>query len=84
MEILDNLLAYAADVGILAENTVTYRDLLDTKIMGLLMPRQSEVVGKFYAAAAEHSIEKATEDYYRLSRVSNYIRMDRIAKIFTG
>ena len=80
VELLDSLLDYAADAGILTENTITYRDLLDTKIMGLLMPRQSEVVRKFYATAGEHSIEKATDDYYRLSSVSNYIRMDRIAR----
>ncbi len=80
MEILNNLLDYAADAGILTENTITYRDLLDTKIMGLLMPRQSEVVSEFYGTAEKHSIKKATDDYYHLSRVSNYIRMDRIAK----
>ena len=80
VEILDNLLDYAADAGILGENTITYRDLLDTKIMGLLMPRQSEVIRKFYSTARMHSIQKATDDYYHLSRVSNYIRMDRIAK----
>ena len=31
--ILDRLLDYAYEKGILTENTVTYRDLLDTKIM---------------------------------------------------
>lgn len=80
VEILDNLLDYAALIGLLPENTVTYRDLMDARIMGLLMPRQSEVIRRFYDTARQHSIEKATDDYYTLAKVSNYIRMDRIAR----
>lgn len=80
VDILDNLLDYAYEAGILEENTVTYRDLLDTRIMGLLMPRQSEVVANFYDAAKNKSIQAATDQYYTLSKASNYIRMDRIQK----
>ena len=29
------------------ENSVVYRDLFDTKIMGMLMPRPGEVIHKF-------------------------------------
>ena len=47
-EILDNLLNYAFEQGILEWNTSVYRDLLDTKIMGVLMPRPSEVTREFY------------------------------------
>lgn len=78
--ILNNLLDYAAETGILLENTVTYRDLLDTKIMGLLMPRQSEVVRRFSETAIKQSIEKATDEFYHLSKASDYIRTERIAK----
>ncbi len=78
--ILNHLLDYAAEAGILSENTVTYRDLLDAEIMGLLMPRQSEVIERFWRTAEEDGIEKATDDYYQLSKMSNYIRTDRIAK----
>lgn len=78
--ILSNLLDYAAEMGILVENTVTYRDLLDTKIMGLLMPRQSEVVMRFRETASKQSIEKATDEFYHLSKASDYIRTERIAK----
>lgn len=78
--ILENMLDYAAQEGFLAENTVTYRDLFDTRIMGMLMPRQSEVVRNFYNTAREQSIVKATDDYYQTSIKSNYIRMDRIEK----
>ena len=45
--ILDNLLNYAFEIGILESNTSVYRDLLDTKIMNLLMPRPSEVIREF-------------------------------------
>lgn len=76
--ILNNLLDYAAEAGILTENTVTYRDLFDTRIMGLLMPRQSEVIGKFQKNVEQYSIEKATDEFYHLSKASNYIRTERI------
>jgi UDPglucose--hexose-1-phosphate uridylyltransferase len=80
VEILDNLLDYAAEIGLLQENTTTYRDLLDAKIMGILMPRQSEVVRKFFNTVEKFGAEKATDDFYSISKASNYIRMDRIEK----
>lgn len=80
VEILDNILDHAVREGLLTDNTVTYRDLLDTRIMGLLTPRQSEVVRDFYNTAKVQSIIKATDDYYRLAIKTNYIRMDRIEK----
>lgn len=79
-EILENILDWAAENGKLTDNTVTYRDLLDTKIMAVLMPRPSEVVKKFYATKENESVEKATDDYYAMSKASNYIRTARIAK----
>jgi len=77
--ILESILDYAADKGILAENNTTQRDLLDARIMGLFMPRQSEVARTFWQLAGE-APEKATDWFYRLSSDSNYIRMDRIRK----
>ncbi|WP_163192901.1 UDP-glucose--hexose-1-phosphate uridylyltransferase [Clostridium thermarum] len=79
-DILENLLDYAAELGLLEVNTTTYRDLLDAKIMGLLMPRQSEVIRRFETTAREKGIKSATDDFYVLSKASNYIRMDRIEK----
>jgi len=76
--ILERLLDVAAETGLLPENTVTRRDLLDARIMGLLMPRQSEVARKFWETARRESIRRATDDFYALSQASNYIRMDRI------
>lgn len=80
VEILELLLDYAADQGLIAENTLTHRDLLDARIMGLLMPRPSEVVHSFWMTAQREGIEQATSDFYQQSIDSNYIRMDRIRK----
>lgn len=45
-EILASILDYAVENG-LCEDSVVYRDLFDTKIMGLLTPKPSEVICKF-------------------------------------
>ena len=80
VDILNNILDYSAEVGLIEENTTTLRDLFDAKIMGLLMPRQSEVINTFYDKEKNESIEKATDWYYELSKASNYIMTERIAK----
>ena len=43
-ELLDVLLDDAYERGVLTENSVVYRDLLDTKLMGCLTPRPSQVM----------------------------------------
>ncbi len=78
-EILDKLCYVAAEKEIIIDS-ITYRDLFDTAIMGALTPRPSQVIEKFNALYAE-SPEKATDYYYKLSGDTNYIRRDRIAKI---
>lgn len=80
VDILETILDYAAAVGIIPENTTTQRDLLDAKIMGILLPRQSEVIRNFWQTVEQQSIQQATDDYYKFSAASNYIRMDRINK----
>ena len=77
--ILDNLCDYAAEKGII-EDSIVYRDLFDTAIMGVLTPRPSQVIEKFGRLYSE-SPEKATDYYYKLSGDTNYIRRDRIAKM---
>ncbi|MBO9604311.1 MAG: UDP-glucose--hexose-1-phosphate uridylyltransferase [Paenibacillaceae bacterium] len=77
---LERLLDYALTTGLLPDNTTTQRDLLDTRIMGLLMPRQSEIERRFLETERQFGIAQATDDYYRLSIASSYIRMDRIRK----
>ena len=72
-ELLNRLLDYAYENGILKENSVVYRDLFDTKIMGMLMPRPGEVIHKFQSLY-EKDAKAATDYYYTLSQDSNYIR----------
>ena len=77
-ETLKALLDYAAEKG-LTENDITHRDLFDTKLMGALMPRPSEVTNKFKELYAI-SPKAATDYFYTLSRDSDYIRRYRVAK----
>ena len=79
-EILSAMLDYAAEHGLLEDNTVTYRDLFDTKIMGMLMPRPSEVTAKFKTLLKERGAQAATDYYYKLSCDSDHIRRYRIKK----
>ena len=77
--ILETLLDDAAERGVLKENTITYRDLLDTRLMGVLTPRPAQVIEKFRTLYRE-SPRKATDWYYAFSQDTNYIRRDRIAR----
>lgn len=77
--ILDDMMNWALEHGVLEEDTITARDLFDTKIMGLITPAPSYVRKTF----AEHyavSSKQATDYYYAFSQATNYIRKDRIAK----
>lgn len=78
-EILDHMIDYAYENGIIKENSIVYRDLFDTKIMGLLTPAPAVVIDKFWNTYEEDAI-KATTDYYKFSQDTNYIRRDRIKK----
>lgn len=76
--ILKNILDFAVEKGFIDDN-ITERDLFDTKIMGLLLPRPSEVIAKFWSDY-EISPETATDNYYKMSCDSDYIRRYRIKK----
>ncbi|WP_411681207.1 UDP-glucose--hexose-1-phosphate uridylyltransferase [Clostridium thailandense] len=77
--ILSNILSWCLKKGVLEEDGVVYKDLLDTKIIGCLIPRPSEVISKFNELYLEDK-KKATDYYYDLSRYSNYIRTERVKK----
>lgn len=78
-EILEDMVQYALAHGILEDDTITSRDLFDTKIMGLLTPPPSAIRLAFRDAYAR-SPKEATDFYYAFSKATNYIRTDRIAK----
>ncbi len=63
----------------LIDDTVTARDLFDTKLMGALTPPPREVRAVFRHKYAE-SPQAATDWYYALSQDTNYIRRDRAAR----
>ena len=77
--VLGEMMDYAYEKGIMTENSIVYRDLFDTKIMGLLVPRPSEVIRKFQELYAK-SPKEATDYFYKLSRDTDYIRRYRIKK----
>ena len=77
--ILTSLCTLAIEKGIIPEDSITERDLFDTRLMGLLTPRPSEVRRQFDTLYQE-SPQKATEYYYHISRASDYIRTYRIKK----
>ena len=79
-ELLSELLDYAYENGITTENSVVYRDLFDTKIMSMLMPRPSQVIKTFRDLYEKESPVAATDYYYRTSCDSDYIRRYRIKK----
>ncbi len=77
--ILAALCDYAAAEGILANDSVVYRDLFDTSLMGVLTPRPSEVIRRFEALYAL-SPKEATDWFYRLAGDSDYIRRYRVRR----
>lgn len=78
-ETLKELLDYAAKKGILENNSIVYRDLFDTKIMGCLVPRPSEVIAEF-RRRYEESPKAASDYFYKFSQDTDYIRRYRIKK----
>ena len=78
--ILDSILEWSVKSGRIEKDSINFRDLLDTKIMGVLVPRPSEVIKRFQTILQEKNSEAATDFFYKLSQDSNYIRTDRISK----
>ena len=79
-KLLGEMLEYALEIGLLIDDSVVYRDLFDTKIMGILMPRPSEVISKFKKLYDEKGAKAATDWYYAFSQNTDYIRRYRIAR----
>lgn len=77
-DILKAILNIAVERG-LVENNTTARDLFDTRVMDILIPRPSQVINKFNSLYAQDP-RVATDYFYQLAVSSNYIRMDRVQK----
>ncbi len=79
LPILEKIVDYACQQGFIEDN-ITERDLFDAKVMGCLMPRPSELFRIYSDIKVSKGGEAATDYFYKLSKDSNYIRMDRISK----
>ncbi|MBQ4048429.1 MAG: UDP-glucose--hexose-1-phosphate uridylyltransferase [Clostridia bacterium] len=77
--ILERLLDYAHQHGVLESNAPYNRDIFDTELMAALTPRPSEVQRIFNEKYAADPKE-ATDWFYHFSQATNYIRTDRIAR----
>ncbi|MBQ1492564.1 MAG: UDP-glucose--hexose-1-phosphate uridylyltransferase [Blautia sp.] len=77
-EILKEILDAAVEKGLI-EDSITARDLFDTKVMNCLIPRPAEVRRLFWEKY-EKSPQEATDFYYKFSQDTDYIRRYRICK----
>lgn len=78
-DILSDICDYAYENSLMEENSIGYRDLFDTKVMGLLVDRPAHVIEKFWQDYREDPV-KATDAYYKFSQDTDYIRRYRIRK----
>lgn len=78
-EVLKAICNYAFEQKIIDDNGTATRDLFETKLMNVLLPRPSEVIHKFQTCYKD-SPKKATDYFYQFSQDSNYIRRYRVSK----
>ena len=77
-EILKELLDEAVRRELIPDS-ITYRDLFDTRLMNCLLPRPAQVQADFWKQY-EISPEAATTFFYKFSQDSDYIRRYRVCK----
>ena len=77
-ELLKTLCDYAVTTGKIEDDNTVTRDLYDTRLMGVLTPRPSEVIRRFTELAEDP--EAATDWFYKLCLDCDYIRTYRIAR----
>ncbi len=77
-DILQGILGDAVDRGICEDNIIS-RDLLDTKLMGIMTPPPREVRRKF-DTLYQTDPQAATDWFYGFSQDTDYIRRYRIQK----
>ncbi len=78
-DILENLMQEAFRLGIMKSDDIVTKDLFDTRLMGILTPRPSQVIKVFRDL---YSVDgtAATKRFYEFSQDTNYIRRERIKK----
>ena len=78
-DILNHLTDAALERGIIDSDDIVTRDLFDTRLMGVMVDRPSNVIARFQKLY-EESPETATDYFYEFSQDTNYIRRDRVKK----
>src|SRR5690625_5938421 len=76
--IIEKLVDYAAKKDLI-ENVFDSKEMLAANMMNVFMPRPSDVEKTFYDKYKQ-SPKAATEFFYKLSKLSNYIKRNRINK----
>lgn len=77
--ILSSILEYAVENGII-EDSIVYKDLFDTKLMGYLTDRPSHVSEKFKQILTKDGAKAATDWFYQYCKDIDYIRDYRVKK----
>ena len=80
---LDAALATIAEAAVAtgaADDTASGRDRLSCRVMGLLMPKPSQVSARFHELASECGPKAATDWFYRLCCDAGYVRRSAIAR----
>ena len=77
--VLEELEDIAAERGII-EDTADERDRFGARLCGCITPHPAMVRAKFAQLEEEEGPEAATNWFYHISRMSDYIRVDKIAK----
>ncbi|WP_444684668.1 UDP-glucose--hexose-1-phosphate uridylyltransferase [Alkalicoccus luteus] len=80
--IMEDILKWALDEGRIENDTVTERDLFDTKLMGVFADKPSVIASRF-GKEEEKSPEQATAWFYEWNKAIDYIRTKRIEKNVT-
>lgn len=79
VEILHHICNWAAKNGLIAPDTITMRDLFDTKLMGVFARQPSQVEQEFFTLHKK-TPKAATDKFYHDARALDYIRTARVAK----
>ena len=78
-KVLKEILDYALVKGIVEDDSTITKDLFDTRVMGVLTDRPSNIRKRFWDKYAS-SPKEATEYFYKFSQDNDYIRRYRIKK----
>ena len=73
-------IAEAAVANGVADDTASGRDRVACRVMGLLMPKPSQVADEFARLAAANGPMAATDWFYRLCCDAGYVRRSAIAR----